>query len=55
MNGLGLSEFVRFDGSWFYLWLLHRARKNLSEERRKELLDQANEEERKVAVEPQAP
>ena len=43
MNGLGLSNFVLFEGLWFYIWLLHRARKNLSEDRRQELLKMANE------------
>ena len=55
MNGLGLSKFVLFDGPWLYLWLVARARKNLTDERRKELTDLANEEERKVAEPPKAP
>ena len=48
MDGLGLSNFVLFDGWWFYFWLLHRARKNLTQERRKELLDMANSMEREA-------
>lgn len=55
MNGLGLSTFVLFDGPWLYLWLVARARKNLTDEWRKELKDLANEEERKVAEPPKAP
>ena len=43
MNGLGFSKFILFDGSWVYLWLVARARINLTDERRKELLDLANE------------
>ena len=49
MNGLGFSKFVLFNGSWVYLWLVGRARKNLTLERRQELSDQANEEEFQMA------
>lgn len=45
MRGLGMTNFVLFDGPWFYIWLLHTARKNISDERRRELADAANREE----------
>lgn len=51
MKGLGLWNFVQFEGLWFYLWLVQRARKNLTPERRQELLDEANEAERNEEVE----
>ena len=51
MKGLGLWNFVQFEGPWFYLWLVQRARKNLTPERRQELLDEANEAERNEEVE----
>lgn len=54
MSGLGLSDFVKFEGPWFYMWLMKRARKNLSEERIQELMSEANQAEREAHVDFQA-
>ena len=54
MEGLGLSSFVQFEGMWFYLWLVQRARKNLTPARRDELFNEAAEAERKGRVALQA-
>ena len=51
MKGLGLSNFVRFEGTWFYLWLIQRARKGLVEERKEALLQEANDVEREAEYE----
>ena len=51
MESLGLSNFVQFEGTWFYLWLVQRVRKNITPEQRKELLEEANAAERSEEVE----
>lgn len=51
MDSLGLSNVVRFDGLWFYLWLVRTSRKNLTEEQVTAILTEANETERKEQVE----
>lgn len=50
MEGLGFTNFARFEGTWFYLCLIQRVMKSLIEERKEAILQEANDAERACGI-----